>query len=197
MQLHMAGTIGLTDASVPLQEGHGGFAFGVELLDGGFRIASDAWKSAEDRGNFMTPPSDSGDIIQFAIAADGSEVDVLTTFGDSTASRRFPIALSPDPGGMYLRPWCVSAFRGDAFCLAAVRRAERNPWEPASHGHFPPTVRERTVALLVLGYHIAARRLPLSAQDAFCTLWVAGVLPHAVDHACEEHLRAWESQVTW
>lgn len=195
----ITGTIGLTDASVPLQAQHGGFAFGVELLDGEWRIHSDACTSAEQRGSFMSPPRDPGDMIQFTVAADGSEVLVLMTLGKSTACRRFPIELTPDPGGMYLRPWCVSAYEGDCFRLAAVTRAERIEWmpTPATHRLFPPSARERAVALLLLGYHLAARRLPLPAQGAFCTLWVAGVLPLCVDHACDEHLRDWESQLTW
>ena len=86
--------------------------------------------------------------LQRTRAADGSEVLVLMTSGKSTACRRFPIELSPDPGGMYLRPWCVSAFEGDCFRLAAVKRAERIEWMPAAATHrlFPPSARERAVA---------------------------------------------------
>ena len=174
-----AGCVGVTDAAVHHCATTGGRAWGVELLDGGWRCASNACKSAEQRGDLISPP-EPGDTLTLHIACTTRIISVAL---NDEAPVPLPVPLADDI--RLLRPWAVSAFAGDAFQLVSVEVSERLPWSPEQHIHFPAPARARAWAVMRLGHQIAARLLPEHAQGGFLQVWLSAVLPQVVDHAID------------
>ena len=169
------GTIGVTDGSAHFSARNGGRAWGVELLDGGWRCCSNAFKSAEERGT-LVPAPDAGDVVTLRIECQRRILSVAV--GESSFAQ-MPVQLPEDVTS--LRPWAVSAFAHDAFRLLSVAVSPRVSWEPSLHALFPAAAREYALSALVVGYQLASQRLPDHAQEPFCRLWVMSVLPALVD----------------
>jgi hypothetical protein len=85
-------------------------------------------------------------------------------------------------------PWCLSEFPGETFTLVSIAAGEATLWAPRSHAFFPPCARRVAVTLAQLGYHLAARKLPVQSQGLFVDIWLSNVMPFVLDEAGMETL---------
>ena len=170
------GTVGVTDAPPVLgvDPGPRGRAWGIELLDGGWRYCDDAHESAIERGSLIASPA-VGAELTIRIDCRSRAVSVAVDRGEF---HDIPSRLAEDV--VSLRPWAVSAFEGDRFQLVEVCASSRTSWTPTVHPLFPADARKYAVSLAVIGHHLAGR-LPTAAQGAFFELWVSFVLPAVID----------------
>ena len=184
-----AGTIGVTDDIITGTKwnARGGRAWGVELIDGGWRCCSDACRSAEQRGALVRFPK-AADILTLRIDCQTRSVSIALKSitlppghphpSPPPAQSEYvtlPVALPEDVCS--LRPWAVSAFAGDVFRLQSVEMSARAPWSPATHALFDADARALAVRMLVSGYLLAARRMAGGSEGAFTQLWLSHVLP--------------------
>ena len=173
------GTIGVTDGGAEFTARCGGRAWGVELVDGGWRCCTNAFRSAEQRGA-LVPAPDAGDVVTLRIECQRRVLSVaIGNATDASGFKEMPVRLPEDVTS--LRPWAFSAFAHDAFRLLSVAVSARMSWAPPLHPLFPAAVRRHAVAVLIVGYQLASQRLPDHSQEPFCRLWVVSVLPALVD----------------
>ena len=167
-------------------------ACGMEIHDGGWRVCSNAYQSAEWRGDLINA-SDLrvGELITVRIDCQSRMV--------SFAAGANPFQELPNPcqelprlpfpeTTTKLQPWVVSAFLYDAFELVSVECSGRTLWMPEQHHLFPPNVRAYVKAVLRSGYQLAATMGDSASQGAFCQLWVSHVLPMAINSMTDEEL---------
>ena len=158
---------------------------GVGMSDGHWRASTDAVKISAVSGELLPARPRVGDEITLRIDCRQREVAARSS-ADPDTWHVIPVRIPDDVHTVM--PWCLSVFPGETFTLVSIAAGEATLWAPRSHALFPACARGVAVTLAQLGYHLAARKLPVQSQGPFVDIWLSNVMPFVLDEAGVENL---------